>query len=222
MPAAKKEDLMKKLIDLGEAVPKSWTKAQVQARLLELDAENPQAESLLDQAMARLKKAHRTGKQDLINHMKRDLKMTMTGNETMTTLMQKGTEHIHKLYPSQACDYLQFGKHGDLTYGEVSQQDPAYVAWAVTTLQEGPSSWQLTRFATWAHKQALDKEVKQEQRQPQPQMSAGGSSNSSWSHVKKEVKEESPTEESKDDLIQRLQAELADATQGHRKERREM
>ena len=48
-------------------------------------------------------------------------------------------------------NYMGFGKHAHLTYGQVLVNCPAYATWAIKTDQEKPEAhWRLRWFAKWA------------------------------------------------------------------------
>ena len=85
----------------------------------------------------------------LQEHLSTEYGMTLTGNETMATLQQKGMTQILNHVATSGSDKMGFGKYASETYLQVWTNDRAYCRWAHTTAKEGESSIHLRRFVRW-------------------------------------------------------------------------
>lgn len=61
--------------------------------------------------------------------------------------------------PPHSADKMGFGRHGDLTYGEVKREHSSYCEWALKIYEEEEINWRLTRFVQWLKNQAAEPEL---------------------------------------------------------------
>eukprot|EP00438_Fugacium_kawagutii_P026625 Skav209612 [mRNA] locus=scaffold1634:520257:520847:+ [translate_table: standard] len=143
------------LRSVGESVPTSWNIAQLHAHWIELQKTNKEMEMItLDDKMKQLRKASRK-KDHLISFLK-DEDIEVTGNMTIAQMMGVAEKQITQRFPPTGAEHLGFGKHGHLTYAEVMEKHPGYVAWGIATLQESDDpGWRLERFVKWASHQPV-------------------------------------------------------------------
>ena len=127
MPGMTKEVLRQKIMEFGETPPESWRKNQLEARLVELKEQNPEAKvhDLLKEMNKAAKKKH-----DLQVFLTQKLGITITGNETISRLLSLGNQAIMENKPPLATDVMGFGKFAPLTYQDVQEQHPDYTGWS--------------------------------------------------------------------------------------------
>ena len=153
MPAMSKAQLIEKIQEYGETPPCTWGKTQLEGRLAELKHLHQVEEgSQTKSRVAELNKAARK-KDHLLAYMK-DNNIQHSGHETISQLLALGHRHILETTSPRGSDAMGFGKHANLTYSEVANQDWNYVQWMLTTCQEagglkGTSDWRLKRFVQW-------------------------------------------------------------------------
>ena len=153
MPAMSKAQLIEKIQEYGETPPSTWGKTQLEGRLAELKHLHQVEEgSQTKSRVAELNKAARK-KDHLLAYMK-DNNIQHSGHETISQLLALGHRHILETTSPRGSDATRFGKHANLTYSEVANQDWNYVQWMLTTCQEagglkGTSDWRLKRFIQW-------------------------------------------------------------------------
>lgn len=153
MPAMSKAQLIEKIQEYGETPPSTWGKTQLEGRLAELKHLHQVEEgSQTKSRVAELNKAARK-KDHLLAYMK-DNNIQHSGHETISQLLALGHRHILETTSPRGSDAMGFGKHANLTYSEVANQDWNDVQWMLTTCQEagglkGTSDWRLKRFIQW-------------------------------------------------------------------------
>ena len=147
MPGMTKEVLRQKIMEFGETPPESWRKNQLEACLVELKDQNPEAkvhDDLLKEMNNAAKKKH-----DLRVFLTQKLGITITGNETISRLLSLGNQAIMEKKPPLATDVKGFGKFAPLTYQEVQEQHPDYTGRRRQTSLEETTRWQMTRYLKW-------------------------------------------------------------------------
>ena len=151
MPGMTKEVLRQKIMEFGETPPDSWRKNQLEARLVELKDQNPEAK-VHDDLLKEMNKAAKK-KHDLQVFLTQKLGITITGNETISRLLSLGNQAIMENKPPLATDVMGFGKFAPLTYQEVQEQHPDYTGWCRQTSLEETTCWQMTRYLKWIDQQ---------------------------------------------------------------------
>ncbi|CAE7237210.1 RE1 [Symbiodinium pilosum] len=144
-----KADIQKKLQELGEAVPESWTLLQMKGRLYELKEEMKSgALKTLASELKALKKA--SGKKDNLRNFFRENGLEYEDNWTIQKMFNHAEMKITLKYPPTDSDVVGFGKFGDMTYAAVLDHHPSYCQWIQKTQKESDSPhWRLTRLSTW-------------------------------------------------------------------------
>lgn len=153
-----RETLLTEIIALGELPPKTWTNAELQIRLEELRNQHglpplgkAKERTPLREIMIRLNKA--SVKKDLLIQFVRDeMRVPITGNELMNELKKKGILAAYNLAETSEEDPVGFGEHASLTYREIQQTQPRYCEWVMKTFQEGSVDPRLARLAKWLQK----------------------------------------------------------------------
>ena len=155
MSAMTREEILDELISMGELPPQSWSNAEMKLRMEELRIAkglnpNPRAKEKapLRQWMIRLNAAS-SKKQDLVDFLREELKMAISGNDTIATLKKKGIMAIYQFAPTSPMDPVGFGAHAALHYQELKQTQPEYCKWVLQTAQEGNSDPRMARLASW-------------------------------------------------------------------------
>ena len=151
MPGMTKEVLRQKIKEFGETPPDSWRKNQLEARLVELKDQNPEAK-VHDDLLKEMNKAAKK-KHDLQVFLTQKLGITITGNETISRLLSLGNQAIMENKPPLATDVMGFGKFAPLTYQEVQEQHPDYTGRCRQTSLEETTCWQMTRYLKWIDQQ---------------------------------------------------------------------
>ncbi|CAK9075395.1 Retrovirus-related Pol polyprotein from transposon TNT 1-94, partial [Durusdinium trenchii] len=152
------ESLMRRIEELGEVMPKSATVLQLRARLSELQELNRPEGGDLRSKMVELNRAAKK-KANLVEFA--ESKGIKVGpNNTIPKIYAKVEAHLTKTTPATAADRVNFGKHGDLTYGQVLQEHSSYMQWAIQIHKEETTDWRLARLATWGESQMKHQESK--------------------------------------------------------------
>ena len=151
--------MLSELNRLGETPPKAWTNAEMKLRLEELqydlgmDTKKGKEHSPLRQMIIELNRAKKEKKESLKWHVSQNLKVPLSGNETIENLMSKGLQAIYDLAESSETDPVGFGVHAAKTCGDILVEEKGYAKWVVTTAREDPHncSPRLIRLAKWLH-----------------------------------------------------------------------
>ena len=138
----KKDKAVETLASLGELVPPCWTAPEVKSKLKEL-LFKPQQEKAQDPFKG-------CGKWSLqaCRDMADQWMIQYTVNENKGSLLRKLREEHLKTSTPVGTDYMQFGKHANLTYAEVLANHPGYAVWCKNTVGD-ESHWLLQRFVGW-------------------------------------------------------------------------
>ena len=92
--------MLSELNRLGETPPKAWTSAEMKLRLEELqydlgmDTKKGKEHSPLRQMIIELNRAKKEKKESLKWHVSQNLKVPLSGNETIENLMSKDSESM--------------------------------------------------------------------------------------------------------------------------------
>lgn len=142
----------------GETAPKSWTKTQMQLRLMELEGESAlevrkgKTQTTLRMWEIKINKAARR-KADLLELMANDLKMMVDSTNTIEQLKVRALNHAYLITPGEAQDFVAFGQFAHLTYQEVYDQEKNYVQWMLREVQTNDTSPKFRRLAKWMMEQ---------------------------------------------------------------------
>ena len=155
MNSMSKSELVLALRGYGEEPPSAWNKIDLRARLEEL-AEAGEIEvktsktskTPLQAAVSQLNRASRK-KADLINHVEKELGMTVAPNATIADIQKLAMKVLMNQILGADQDVMGFGKHSEMTYIEVMNREPSYCRWAKDTYQEESTSIYLKRFVEW-------------------------------------------------------------------------
>ena len=152
-----KSEMQQKLASLGEVPPASWTKVQLSARISEL---TQAAEVILTEREA-AKMINRCKTKLALQELLTEHGLEYTRSQTVDQLRGVMLKYLmENKVPAGASNFMGFGKHSSLNYGQVITHFPSYVTWCVDTAStEGECHWRLRRFALWA--QGLSKTEKE-------------------------------------------------------------
>ncbi|CAE7660472.1 RE1, partial [Symbiodinium sp. CCMP2456] len=161
MPAMDKmntKQLRDAIQTFGEIPAESWNNSQLRHRLQELMDEQDEEwastpgrrkDTPLQQQIKQLNRNKRK-KADLQEYVSKVLGLPVSENETMWQLETKALDHLYFNVESCSRDVVGFGRHSNLTYGELVQQFPRYVDWVKTTHKETEeTNPRLKRLAEW-------------------------------------------------------------------------
>lgn len=145
------------LVQHGETAPKEWSKMQLLLRVTELEGTEGLTPKKAEISPLRLmeveiNKAARK-KVCLVNLIKEQLPVNLTGNETIEVLKVKALDAAYRTCAAHPQDWVGFGLHSNKKYHEVYVQEPEYCQWVQTTAIEGPTCPKLQRFAAWLEQQ---------------------------------------------------------------------
>ena len=159
----KKDKAVEMLASLGELVPPCWTAPEVKSKLKEL-LFKPQQEKAQDPLKG-------CGKWSLqaCRDMADQWMIQYTVNENKGSLLRKLREEHLKTSAPVGTDYMQFGKHANLTYAEVLANHPGYAVWCKNTVED-ESHWLLQRFVSWLSMEEVDQEPDPTLTPEQPQL----------------------------------------------------
>lgn len=153
-----KAELQKRLQILGETPPSAWTKVQLASRLAELSEENETILSERDAAKLVNRCKTKVALQELMTEHQVYYTRHQNSDQLKSSLLRYFMENK---VPANEGNYMGFGKHSQMTYGETLVLAPQYVDWCVKTAAEEPEChWRLRRFARWI--QSLGEKEKQE------------------------------------------------------------
>ncbi|OLQ13157.1 LON peptidase N-terminal domain and RING finger protein 1 [Symbiodinium microadriaticum] len=142
-----KAELQKRLQMLGETPPAGWTKVQLASRLAEISEESETTLSERDAAKMVNKCKTKVALQELLTEHQVYYTKHQNSDQLKSSMLKYLMENK---VPASESNYMGFGKHSQLTYGETLVFMPAYVEWCVTTAAEEPEChWRLRRFARW-------------------------------------------------------------------------
>lgn len=151
-----KEDIITELARFGELPPKTWSKMEMLTRMEELRVQagmsaNPKGKrrTPLRQMVVRLNEAARK-KADLAQFVTKELGVTVTPNDTIKNMQQKGLAAIYDYVEASPEDAVGFGEHSALSYHEVMIRFPKYIEWVQDTYKEGQCCSRLARLARWS------------------------------------------------------------------------
>ena len=158
MDRMSKTDLVLRLRSYGEEPPRAWTKVELRQRLHALAdlgevvlPKGGKQKAALQEAVTELNKAS-AKKAILVEHVRTDLGMTVTSNETMAVIQKRAMNFLFQTIAGEAEDLLYFGKYADQTFESVAMTDKSYCEWVKTTAKEESCSIHLYRFANWLEK----------------------------------------------------------------------
>ena len=158
-----KAELTRRIQEYGETPPTRWNKTELVCRLEELmkmQGEDKttlklQAKSSLKNQITELNKA-RKKKIDLVNYLQNTLGLTVGPNETIDQMATRGIQAIYSTVAATSQDHVGFGRHNQITYGELLNTYPTYVTWVKqTALEADDPDPRLMRLAAWLN-QATD------------------------------------------------------------------
>lgn len=155
-----KAALTTQLAELGETAPKAWTKAEIAARITEIQEDQGLAvhrgkvRTPLRHSMVELNQASRK-KFDLQEFARNKMMLRVTGQETIAQLQKACISKIYATTTGQPEDPVGFGEHCSLTYEELKNTAPDYARWVVTTASEGECNPRLERLARWLETQTI-------------------------------------------------------------------
>ncbi|CAE7382440.1 unnamed protein product [Symbiodinium sp. KB8] len=161
-----KAEMQQKLASLGELAPTSWTKVQLSARIAELSQE--QEAALTEREASKMINRCKTkaALQEMMTENGLEFTKSQTVDQLRGTMLRFLMEHK---VPAGASNYMGFGKHSSLTYGQVVTNFTSYTTWCVeTAANESECHWRLRRFALWAQglsrteKEAMSKKTENE------------------------------------------------------------
>eukprot|EP00439_Symbiodinium_sp_Y106_P022094 s4419_g2.t1 len=159
-----KSELQKRLQALGETPPAAWTKVQLASRLAELSEETETILSERDAAKMVNKCKTKVALQELLTEHSVYFTKHQNSDQLKSSMLKYLMENK---VPATEDNYMGFGKHSHLTYGETLVMMTAYTEWCVTTAVEEPEChWRLKRYVRWV--QSLgDSEKRQIQKRTQ-------------------------------------------------------
>ncbi|OLP92132.1 Retrovirus-related Pol polyprotein from transposon TNT 1-94 [Symbiodinium microadriaticum] len=152
-----KADLVKRIQEYGENPPTRWNKPELICRLEELmkmQGEDKatlklQSKDSLKSQITELNKA-RKKKADLTVHLQNNLGLSVGPNETVDQMMTRGVQAIYKQVAATSQDVVGFGRHSQITYGELLNNYPTYANWVQqTALEADDPDPRLMRLAAW-------------------------------------------------------------------------
>ena len=161
-------ELRSRLLEMHqEEAPRNWSRTQLLLRLSEIEGmevihKTPKEMPPLRQAEIMINKAARK-KCTLIDLVENQMKISLSGNETIEQLKLKALNQAYNCSPAHPQDPVGFGVHAAKTYGEVAAQEVSYMEWAIKTKNEGQCCPRLKRLAEWGESalgQAMMKEGK--------------------------------------------------------------
>ena len=139
----------------GEEPPEGWTVMELRARLSELDPSLTEPTSRgahkteLQKWVARINKA-RAKKSEMIELCTKELELTLSGNETVSTLERLALQRAHLLAEPMGGDTVGSGKHAALEYQDINRYQPKYREWILKTdAEETGCDYRLRRLARW-------------------------------------------------------------------------
>ncbi|CAE7537598.1 RE2 [Symbiodinium sp. CCMP2456] len=146
-----------------------WNNSQLRHRLQELMDEQDEEwastpgrrkDTPLQQQIKQLNRNKRK-KADLQEYVStKVLGLPVSENGTMWQLEAKALDHLYFNVESCSRDVVGFGRHSNLTYGELVQQFPRYVDWVKTTYKETEVSEPIQRPPTTRDPQRLRLKIK--------------------------------------------------------------
>ena len=158
-----KADLVRRIQEYGENPPTRWNKPELICRLEELmkmQGEDKatlklQSKGSLKSQITELNKA-RKKKADLTAHLQNNLGLSVGPNESVDQMMTRGVQAIYKQVAATSQDVVGFGRHSQITYGELLNNYPTYANWVQqTALEADDPDPRLMRLAAWIN-QATD------------------------------------------------------------------
>ena len=80
----------------------------------------------------------------------KELELTLSGNETVSTLERLALQRAHLLAEPMGGDTVGFGKHAALEYQDINRYQPKYREWILKTdAEETGCDYRLRRLARW-------------------------------------------------------------------------
>ena len=160
MPSETKADIIAKIAEFGETAPSSHTVMQLKSQLALLKQEARDSGAFrLKQALVNLNKAAKK-KAVLIEFVNTNCpEVKLSPNMTIPQIYGVAEKNITLQVPPHSADKMGFGRHGDLTYGEVRMEHASYCEWALKISEEEETNWRLARFVKWLKNQAAEPEM---------------------------------------------------------------
>ena len=155
LSALTKEKASEYLRSLGEEPPVTWTSAEIKSRIKEVLDLLEDEEVNLPKNMSGMKKAE-------LQRACTERNINFTEHTTKGAMMRKIRDQVEAEKVGKAGNLMGFGQHAALTFEEVVENHPAYVKWAVETVQEEGynTSVGLRKFVNWVINKEKEKETK--------------------------------------------------------------
>ncbi|OLP95374.1 hypothetical protein AK812_SmicGene22509 [Symbiodinium microadriaticum] len=143
----------------GETPPSRWTKAELLARLAELQEIHGgeevtlklKAADPLKEMITKLNQAKK--KKETLGNFLRELGITPSSGDSMIVMERRAMTEIYKQVEPRGSDFVGFGKFAQLTYTELLNQAPSYARWVQATAEESDSpDPKLVRLARWLNR----------------------------------------------------------------------
>ncbi|CAE7348582.1 RE1 [Symbiodinium sp. KB8] len=141
----------------GEEPPSRWNKAELVARLGELETIHGESDTTtlklkadkpLQEMIQKLNRAAKT-KATMVAFMQ-ELGLHPNANDTILKMEKTAMMEIYRVVEPRGSDYVGFGKFAQMTYAELLNQAPSYAAWVTRTASESDSpDPKLVRLARW-------------------------------------------------------------------------
>ena len=166
-----KEDLVKRLHELGETPPRSWTKVELKCRVMEMEGEKgikkegKKEMTPLQQYVVRLNKANEK-KSTLRTFLIEELGGQAPETSTKDQLNKIALDYIYDHVEPSETDPVGFGAHAAKSYAEVKTMEGDYCRWVLATAPDA-NSVRLTRLARWLQAAEMSSQWKRETSYPQ-------------------------------------------------------
>ena len=113
-----------------------WTKAEILTRIHELQeargidpwTRQGKQKTPLREQIAQLNK-NKKNKAALVGYATSEIGIMLNGNETMEQIEYRAIKEIYRATPATKDDPVGFGRHAQLTYGELRNQQASYAQW---------------------------------------------------------------------------------------------
>jgi hypothetical protein len=155
-----KEQIYDELMQLGGVVPQRWTRMEMANRLAELKEARGESTrrgptpTAYQQIVTKIN-THSKRKSDLVKYCTEELKLELTGCETIAQLQRKGLQYAQSLTLPEGRDLVAFGKHAEKSYAELKAEFPDYCQWVLKTSKESnETDARLKRLSTWLVQEA--------------------------------------------------------------------
>jgi len=154
--ALRKAEAIRVVESQGYSVPPTWSAEEVKSYLKEL---------LFPEAR---KTVQISGNKKQLQARCQEMGVEFALSDTNAKLMTRIRDATTQKEAPKGTDYVEFGKHGGMTYQQLKDRMPSYADWVVATAEEpgNEAHWKLRRLASWL-------QMTSEELEPPPSAAAG-------------------------------------------------